>query len=327
MGEDEADSYFAMRKISAEKDEKGIPRLFLNNRPYFQRGVLDQGYWPDGLYTAPSDEAMIFDIMEMKRLGFNMLRKHIKIEPERWYYHCDRLGMLVWQDMVCGGEPYRHWHVTYAATAMELFHIRPKDRYHRLLGRRDEKSRARFIQEMKETIHVLYNHPSVVVWVIFNEGWGQFDANAVTKAARREDASRLLDQASGWFDQGGGDIRSIHNYFFPLKIRPERRVSALTEYGGYCWKVKGHSMYPGLYGYRAYGSRKELGKGYASLIKKEVAPMIRRGLSAAIYTQLSDVEEEVNGIYTYDREVLKIEADILKKCNDMLRLEEQADEK
>ncbi|EEG73987.1 glycoside hydrolase family 2 protein [[Clostridium] hylemonae] len=322
MGEDEAESYFAMRKISAERDQRGIPRLFLNNRPYFQKGVLDQGYWPDGLYTAPSDEAMIFDIMEMKRLGFNMLRKHMKIEPERWYYHCDRLGMLVWQDMVCGGAPYRHWYVTYAATAMELFHIRPSDRYYRLLGRRDVKSRARFMQEMKETVRALYNHPSIVVWVIFNEGWGQFDANAVTEAARREDASRLLDSASGWFDQGGGDFWSIHNYFFPLKVRPEKRVAALTEFGGYCLKVKGHSMCPGMYGYRIYGSRKELGRGYASLMGREVAAQIDRGLSASVYTQLSDVEEEVNGIYTYDREVLKIDENIIKKCNEKLVIKE-----
>lgn len=320
MGEDEVDSYFAMRKISAEKDRNGIVRLFLNNRPYFQKGVLDQGYWPDGLYTAPTDEAMIFDIMEMKRLGFNMLRKHVKIEPERWYYHCDRLGMLVWQDMVCGGEPYRHSYVTYAATVMELLHIRPKDRYYRLLGRRDEKSRSRFIQEMKETIHALYNHPSVVVWVIFNEGWGQFDADAVTAIARREDPTRLLDQASGWFDQGGGDFRSVHNYFFPLKVRPGKRVYALTEFGGYCWKAEGHSMYPGLYGYRIYGSREELGKGYAALMTRGVEPLVEKGLSASIYTQLSDVEEEVNGIYTYDREVLKIDENIIRKCNDRLVL-------
>ena len=230
--------------------------------------------------------------------------------------------MLVWQDMVCGGEPYRHSYVTYAATAMELFHIRPKDRCYRLLGRRDEKSRSRFIQEMKETIHTLYNHPSIVVWVIFNEGWGQFDANAVTEIARREDATRLLDQASGWFDQGGGDFRSVHNYFFPLRVRPGKRVYALTEFGGYCWKADGHSMYPGLYGYRIYGSREELGKGYAALMKRGVEPLVGKGLSAVIYTQLSDVEEEVNGIYTYDREVLKIDENIVRKCNDRLVLNE-----
>lgn len=320
MGEDEAEGYFAMRKITAERDDKGLPRVYLNNRPYFQKGVLDQGYWPDGLYTAPCDEAMVFDIAEMKRLGFNMLRKHCKIEPERWYYHCDRLGMLVWQDMVCGGEPYRHWYVTYAATAMEFFHIHPGDCHYRLLGRRAKKSREVFVREMKETIRSLYNHPSIVTWVIFNEGWGQFDAEAMTETARREDRTRLLDQASGWFDQRGGDFRSVHNYFFPLKMKPEKRVSALTEFGGYGWKVKGHSACPGLYGYRMYNSKKELGRGYTSLLEREVLPWVDKGLSVTIYTQLSDVEEEINGIYTYDRKVLKIDEAVLKNLNKRLSI-------
>ena len=323
MGEDRADSYFAMRKIAVEKDGEGIPRLFLNNRPYFQKGVLDQGYWPDGLYTAPCDEAFVFDIMEMNRLGFNMLRKHIKIEPERWYYHCDRLGMLVWQDMVCGGRPYRHWYVTYMATAMELFRIRPGDHMYRLLGRKEEKGRRQFLDEMKAAIQTLYNHPSIVTWVLFNEGWGQFDAKEAVRVARREDPLRLLDQASGWFDQGGGDIRSIHNYFFPLKVRKEERVAALTEFGGYCWRNREHSMYAKVYGYRIYQGRKELTKGYSELMEREVVPNIPKGLSASIYTQLSDIEEEVNGIYTYDREEIKIEEEVLKEWNKKMKLPEE----
>lgn len=327
MGEDVVDSYFAMRKIAVEKDGEGIPRLFLNNQPYFQKGVLDQGYWPDGLYTAPCDEALEFDIMEMKRLGFNMLRKHIKIEPERWYYHCDRLGMLVWQDMVCGGRPYRHWYVTYMATAMELFHIRPNDQMYGLLGRKEEKGRRQFIKEMRGTIEALYNHPSIVVWVLFNEGWGQFDAEEAVRAARREDALRLLDQASGWFDQGGGDIKSIHNYFFPLKVCKEERAAALTEFGGYCWHNREHSMYAKVYGYRIYHGRKELTKGYEDLMKREVLPNIPKGLSATIYTQLSDIEEEVNGILTYDREEVKIEEEILKEWNKKMEFLEERKEK
>lgn len=320
MGEDCVKSYFAMRKISSEKDESGIPRFFLNNRPYFQKGVLDQGYWPDGLYTPPGDEAMVYDIQTMKGLGFNMLRKHIKIEPQRWYYHCDRLGMLVWQDMVCGGRDYKSWYVTYMATIMEGLKIRPGDHMYGLLGRKDEKGRHQFIKEMRQTIHCLYNHPSIVTWVIFNEGWGQFHAAEVTDIAGKADNTRLIDQASGWFDQCGGDIRSIHNYFFPLKINPERRVTALTECGGYSWGVKGHKMFEKVYGYRIYYNRKELSRGYKRLVEKEILPNIRRGLSAVVYTQLSDVEEEVNGFLTYDRKVMKAEEDVVREANEKMTL-------
>lgn len=316
LGEDTVDSYFAMRKISAEKDENGILRPFLNNQPYLQKGVLDQGYWPDGLYTAPTDEALEFDIKEMKRLGFNMLRKHIKIEPDRWYYHCDRLGMLVWQDMVCGGHPYKHWYVTYMANAFEKLNFRVTDRTYGLLGRKELKGREIYVEEIKETIRVLWNHPSIVTWVLFNEGWGQFDAKEMTALAQRCDGTRLVDQASGWFDQGGGDFRSIHNYFFDLKIRPDSRIIALTEFGGYCWRVKEHSMYGKVYGYRIYGNKKGLTQGYSQLLQRQVIPKLKDGLSVTIYTQLSDVEEEVNGIYTYDREVLKIDEEVLKEWND-----------
>lgn len=315
-GEDRVSSYAAMRKISVEKDKEGILRFFLNNKPYFQKGLLDQGYWPDGLYTPPCDEAMLFDIRLAKRLGFNMLRKHIKIEPQRWYYHCDHEGMLVWQDMVCGGRAYKSWYVTYLATALELLHIRMPDFTLGLLGRRDEKGRRQFIAEMKETIIRLYNHPSIVVWVIFNEGWGQFHAKKITQIARKLDKTRLLDQASGWFDQGGGDIRSIHNYFFPLKIKAEKsRVTALTEFGGYSWSVKEHCMFEKEYGYRKFADKEALTKGYEELIRKMVIPNIQKCLSATVYTQLSDIEEEVNGIVTYDREIVKIDERIAEELN------------
>jgi len=321
VGEDRVRSYAAMRKISVEKDSDGIPRMYLNNRPYFQRGVLDQGYWPDGLYTPPCDEAMVYDIQTMKELGFNMIRKHIKLEPQRWYYHCDRMGMLVWQDMVNGGRSYQSWYVTYLATAMEYFHLRMHDSMLGLLGRKDEKGRRQFVAEMRETMRILHNHPSIVAWVIFNEGWGQFHGETVTQIARETDGTRLIDQASGWFDQGGGDIRSIHDYFFPLHVKAEKRVTALTEFGGYSLSVPGHHMYRKVYGYRIYRRKSELTRGYREWIEREVIPNIRRGLSATVYTQLSDVEEETNGILTYDREVLKLDAETVRELNRKMRLE------
>lgn len=318
-GEDLVRSYAAMRKVSVEKDAQGIPRIFLNNRPYFQRGVLDQGYWPEGLYTPPCDEAMVYDIRRMKELGFNMLRKHVKIEPQRWYYHCDRIGMLVWQDMVNGGRSYQSWYVTYLATAMEYLHLRMHDSVLGLLGRKDERGRRQFVAEMRETIGALYNHPSIVTWVIFNEGWGQFHGETVTQIAREADRSRLIDQASGWFDQGGGDIRSIHDYFFPLHVKAERRVTALTEFGGYSLCVPGHHMYRRVYGYRIYRKKSELTAGYREWIEREILPNIPKGLSATVYTQLSDVEEETNGILTYDRETLKLEAETVRELNERMR--------
>ena len=320
MVEDSVESYFAMRKVEVQKDENGIPRIFLNNRPYFQKGVLDQGYWPDGLYTPPCDEAMIYDIQKMKDLGFNMIRKHIKIEPQRWYYHCDRIGMLVWQDMVNGGREYKSWYVTYMATAMESVKIRAKDSRLRLMGRQDPAGQKQFEDEMKDTVRNLYNHPSIVTWVIFNEGWGQFRTKKMTDVVRVEDHTRLIDPASGWFDQGCGDVRSIHDYFFPLHVAPEERVTALTEFGGYSLQIPKHSMYEKeVYGYKIFKRKKELTQGYEKLIKKLIIPNIRRGLSATVYTQLSDVEEEVNGILSYDRKIMKIDENMVKKMNEKLR--------
>lgn len=306
LGEDQAESYFAMRRFSVEKDEKGIPRICMNGEVQFQNGVLDQGYWPDGLYTAPSDEAMIFDITEMKRCGFNMVRKHIKIEPQRWYWHCDRLGIVVWQDMVNGGEAYRYWFVTYLATVMSWRNIKIKDSHPWLLARRERTGRTEFVREMKETIRLLKGHPSICTWVLFNEGWGQFEAETLTGIARECDPSRLIDQASGWFDQGGGDFNSVHNYFFRLKVKPEKeRASVLSEIGGYTFREKGHCACDELYGYGAHESRYSLNHSYEELMER-VEALIPGGLCASVYTQWSDVEEEVNGIYTYDRECRKI---------------------
>lgn len=306
MGEDRAESYFAMRRFSVERDEKGILRICLNGVPVFQNGVLDQGYWPEGLYTAPSDEALIFDIREMKKTGFNMVRKHLKIEPQRWYYHCDRLGLIVWQDMVNGGGEYKRWFVTYAATVLSWRNIKIKDAHPALFGRKDRKGMLEFVREMKETIRILKGHPAIAVWVIFNEGWGQFQTEKMTEIVRKLDPSRLIDPASGWFDQGGGDLKSIHNYFFKLQAVPdEKRAVVFSETGGYTLRMEGHSACEKRYGYSAYKEEESLNRAYKELMEK-VEKLIPDGLCACIYTQWSDIEEEINGVYTYDREIRKI---------------------
>ena len=308
LGDDRAISYFAMRKFSLEtKVYEEFPRICLNGEVQFQNGVLDQGYWPESLYTPPSDAAMIFDIQEMKKTGFNMVRKHLKIEPQRWYYHCDRLGIVVWQDMVNGGSYYKHWFVTYGATLLSWLRIPMRDVYPRLLSREAKAGRLEFIREMKETIRLLGNHPSIAAWVIFNEGWGQFQTEDMTRIVRRLDPNRLIDQASGWFDQGGGDFSSLHNYFFKLFIRPEReRASVLSEFGGYSYREPGHCAKEKLYGYGICKNKKDLEKRFLERWSG-VRNLIPQGLSASIYTQWTDVEEEVNGVFTYDREVRKIE--------------------
>lgn len=308
LGDDRAISYFAMRKFSLEtKVHEEFPRICLNGEVQFQNGVLDQGYWPESLYTPPSDAAMIFDIQEMKKTGFNMVRKHLKIEPQRWYYHCDRLGIVVWQDMVNGGSYYKHWFVTYGATLLSWLRIPMRDVYPRLLSREAKAGRLEFIREMKETIRLLGNHPSIAAWVIFNEGWGQFQTEDMTRIVRRLDPNRLIDQASGWFDQGGGDFSSLHNYFFKLFIRSEReRASVLSEFGGYSYREPGHCAKEKLYGYGICKNKKDLEKRFLERWQG-VRNLIPQGLSASIYTQWTDVEEEVNGVFTYDREVRKIE--------------------
>lgn len=318
-GDDVVHTYFALRKCDVQIDHQGTPRLFLNNRPYFQTGVLDQGYWPDGLYTAPTDEALIYDIRTMKSLGFNMLRKHGKIEPQRWYFHCDRLGMLVWQDMVNGGTTYHHWFVTYLATLFNYLNWDVKDIHRTILSRRSRLGRQEFVNETRETIRSLYNHPSIVCWVPFNEGWGQFSTAKVTRLVKRLDSQRLVDSASGWFDQGCGDIKSLHYYFFTLRIPKDSRALALSEFGGYSWRIPGHSACPRVYGYRNFHSRDELTKGYERLMGDVVFPTVKEGISAAIYTQLSDIEEEVNGILTYDRVEMKFHPLVLQKWNAKLK--------
>ena len=303
---DKIDTYFAMRVFSVEKNERGIPVLCLNHIPYYQKGILDQGYWSDGLYTPPSDAAMIYDIVKMKQLGFCMIRKHLKIESQRWYYHCDRLGMIVWQDMVNGGEAYHHWFVTYAATLFEQFGIHIGDKHAYLLSRRIKNGKREFCRDMKKTIQTLSMHPSIAVWVIFNEGWGQFETKRLTEMVRRLDPLRLIDSSSGWFDQGCGDFQSRHHYFFRLWFRKkDQRAKVLSEYGGYCLEIAGHTEKEKIYGYRFYTTIKAFCEAFDKKEKELEEVWKEQGLSAAVYTQLSDVEGEVNGILTYDRKVCK----------------------
>ena len=318
-GEDEVASYFAMRKITLEKDQKGIFRMFLNNRPYYQNGVLDQGYYPDGLYTAPSDEAMVNDILQMKALGFNMLRKHVKIEPDRWYYHCDRLGMLVWQDMINGGEWVRGRIETKISSLAQNAGKAPRDSNLRTFLRDNESGREEFVRGVEQTIRQLYNYPSIVLWVLFNEGWGQFEAVKITELIRKIDPSRLVDQASGWYDMGGGDVSSIHNYFVPLKVIPQPgRCVAVTEFGGFSWHTPDHSWAAGEFGYRKYHSSEELTDAIERLWKRDVLSNIKNGLSASVYTEVSDVEDETNGLLTYDREIVKVNTGKIVQINRQL---------
>lgn len=316
---DRVTGYFGMRKFNIAKDEKGITRLFLNNKPYFQRGLLDQGYWPDGGLTPPTDEAMIFDIREMKRLGFNMLRKHIKVEPARWYYHCDKLGMLVWQDMVSGGKYIGDF---YAGVLPNIGILHIKDDKYKVFSREEPAWRDEFKEELCEMIDQLYNTVSLYCWVPFNEAWGQFDALAICDLVRKKDRSRVIDHASGWYDQGGGDIQSMHKYILPIRMRKlDNRAFVITEYGGYSQKVPGHMWNPKkAFGYLMFGSLAKLSAAYEKLHEKQVIPLIKKGLSGTVYTQLSDVENEVNGIYTYDRAVLKMDEEMLKRINAQLKL-------
>ena len=303
-GGDKVESYFGMRAFGIGKDEKGLPRLLLNGKPYFQNGLLDQGYWSDGYYTAPSDEALIHDIAEMKRLGFNMLRKHIKVEPLRWYYHCDRLGMLVWQDMMNGGESYSPLSI-YVFSNLGL---RVKDDRYRYFSRSDEAGRTHYYEELGQMIDLLYNTVSLALWVPFNEGWGQFDALKAVEFIRKRDDTRPIDHASGWHDQGVSDVRSLHVYFKPYRFRPDKkgRAVVLSEFGGYNLPVAGHTWNEKNFGYKGYQTPEALGEAVRKLYETQIIPARKAGLAADVYTQLSDVEDEVNGFVTYDRRVEKL---------------------
>lgn len=317
MGEDRVESYFGMRKTEVRADKNGVRRLFLNGKPYFHNGLLDQGYWPDGLYTAPSDEAMIFDIETTKRLGFNMLRKHIKIEPMRWYYHCDRLGMLVWQDMVNGGGDYRLTTVT----GPLVTGIHRKDDHYRAFARENAQGRNEYLREMEENVSQLINAPSIVLWVPFNEGWGQFDSAAVSQRLHQLDPTRPIDHASGWHDQGIGELKSLHVYFRPYRFKPDKRGRAvvLSEFGGYNLRLDGHCFNDADFGYKKFSDRAALWAAYERLIEREILPAIPKGLAATVYTQLTDVEDELNGVMTYDRRAVKLDEEKLIRLNRRVR--------
>ena len=312
-GEDKVTSYFGMRKFSVGKDKKGLLRFYLNNKPFFFNGVLDQGYWPESLMTAPTEEALKYDIVKLKDLGYNTIRKHIKIEPDRFYYLCDKLGMIVWQDMPNGGGNYNLLHVMYLTNVFPWYGRTIKDNHYGMFARKDENGRKQYYKDLKGMVEQLYNYPSIAVWVPFNEGWGQFDATKATELIRGLDDTRLVNEACGWFDQKGGDMYSIHNYLRKLKVKPQKdRVVALTEFGGYAFPIPGHMACEKEFGYKHYKTKKELTANYKRLWEEEIYPNLEKGLSSTIYTQTSDIEEGINGLMTYDREENKFVEEELK---------------
>jgi len=297
-GEDRIETYFALRTLSIEEFD-GIKRLCLNGKPFFFHGLLDQGYWSDGILTPASPSCYEKDILAAKSLGFNTLRKHIKIELEQFYYDCDRLGMIVFQDMVNNGD-YSFFRDTALPTIG--FRRRNDKNLHR-----NPKMRKAFLDSMEKTIAQLKNHPSICYWTIFNEGWGQFESTKAYRLMKELDDSRFIGSTSGWFKGGESDVESEHCYFRPFKVKRSKNPLVLTEFGGYAFAPEGHRFNVGEeYGYKKFKSREELVSGICALYEREIIPAIRNGLCAAIYTQLSDVEDETNGILSFDRKVLKI---------------------
>ncbi|MGW9630993.1 glycoside hydrolase family 2 protein [Agromyces sp. NPDC055520] len=319
-GDDRVVSYAGLRSFGVGPDAAGFPRLLLNGEPYFHAGVLDQGYWSDGLYTPPSDAAMLYDISSMKELGFTMLRKHIKVEPLRWYHHADRLGMLVWQDAVNGGGRYD----PVVITAPVLTPLRLDDRRYRAFRRTDPSARAHWRQELRDMVEHLHSVVSIAVWVPFNEGWGQFDAVEVTAELRLLDPSRSIDHASGWHDQGAGDLTSLHVYFRRFRVPRRRPATAhralvVSEYGGYSQRLPEHSVTPREFGYQRFADRDGLAAAFVRLHEEEIIPTLPRGLAAVVYTQLSDVEDESNGLLSYDRRVVKMPVAVVRSVTERLR--------
>jgi beta-galactosidase/beta-glucuronidase len=302
---DRVQSYVGMRKISLGKDSKGFTRLMLNNQPYFQFGPLDQGFWPDGIYTAPTDEALRSDIEMTKKLGFNMARKHVKVEPDRWYYWCDKLGLLVWQDMPSG------------------------DKY--INGNqpditRSTESGAEFEQELSALVEGRGTHPCIVMWVPYNEGWGQWDTARIVGLIKKQDPTRLVDNTSGWADRGVGDVNDMHKYPGPGSPEPEEnRAIVLGEFGGLGLPLRGHTWQSEKnWGYRSFTDAESLTRAYEDLISKLLPLIDEKGLSAAVYTQTTDVEVEVNGLMTYDREKVKMEQARVAAANRGKKLPSQA---
>ena len=303
-GEDRVESYFALRTLEIQKIGK-YQRLCLNGKPYFFHGLLDQGYWPDGLFTPAAPECYADDILAMKKLGFNMLRKHIKVEPEEFYYQCDKLGMVVFQDMVNNGD-YGYVRDTVLPTISLTYQkIMPDKNLHK-----DEKGRRAFLDGMKATVSQLKNHPSILYWTIFNEGWGQFDSDNVYEQFRLLDDTRWIDTTSGWFRRKKTDVDSRHVYFRKVNLKAEDKPLVLSEFGGFAYKVEGHIFNTDKeYGYGSYDDLNAFCDAVAKAYLEQVVPNAEKGLCAAIYTQVSDVEDEINGLLTYDRRVEKLTAD------------------
>lgn len=312
-GYDSVRSYFAMRKFSTVA--LGRYHFFaLNNKPIFLSGVLDQGYFPESGMTPPSQEAILFDLKLLKQCGFNCVRKHATLAPMRWYSACDRLGLLVMQDFINGGSRYS----SFLIHTRPLFHFSMSDTSHKRLGRVLDQSRDQFKLDYLSTIERLYNVPSLFAWTIFNEGWGQFDSAIITDEVRKADSSRLLDSASGWYDKGCGDFLSDHIYFWAfLSLRNDhKRVLGLSECGGFSLKVDRHVYSKRSFGYRYYHSFGAYNDGVSRLYRKRVLANIRKqGLNMAIFTQLSDIEEEENGLVTYDRKIVKINIADMRSLN------------
>ena len=317
-GGDVVYSYFGFREIS-KVEVHGHLYPALNGKPIFLTGPLDQGYYPESGLTPPSDQAMIDDIMKMKAYGFNVLRKHIKIEPNRWYYHCDRLGMLVMQDFMNVGAPYSSYLVNTGPFIRRHWDDR-KFIVQKWLHGYPEDVQLIFQYCMEETINRLQDHPSIIVWTIFNEGWGQFETERMLKRVLELDQSRLIDANSGWIDQGVGDFYSNHIYFRKAKLKNDgKRILSLSEFGGYSVKVDGHTMMDKAFGYKKVPSCEALNAALEKLYKEEIIPLKKEGLAVAIYTQLSDVEEEINGLLTFDRAVAKADEALMRKINDALK--------
>jgi hypothetical protein len=300
--QDREDSYFAIRTLDIQTVD-GYPRLCLNGKPYFFHGLLDQGYWPDGIYTPASPECYTDDIMAMKQLGFNTLRKHIKVEPEEFYYQCDRLGMLVFQDMVNNGD-YKFLRDTIAPTF--LSQKRDDRKLHT-----DPATRKAFLEGMEATVRQLKNHPCICYWTIFNEAWGQFDSAAVYRRLKELDSSRFIDSTSGWFRGSESDVESLHIYFGMWhRMKKSDKPIVLSEFGGFTYSTPGHIFNPDRsYGYGTCKTTEQLQQRLLEVYRDRVVPAIRKGLCASVYTQISDVEDEINGLMTYDRKVVKLDAD------------------
>ena len=304
-GEDEVASYFALRTLEI-KEVGGIARLLLNGKPYFFHGLLDQGYYSDGIFTPAAPECYEKDILAMKNLGFNMLRKHIKIEPEQFYYDCDRLGMVVFQDMVNNSD-----YSFLRDTALPTVGIKKMDDTNM---HKNPKSRAAFETAMEETVELLSNHPCICYWTIFNEGWGQFESQKMYHKLKELDSTRFIDTASGWFTGAESDVESLHVYFKPVKMEAGEKPVVLSEFGGYSYKPEGHVYnVKETYGYRFFKEREAFEQALVKLYREEIIPLVGKGLCAAVYTQVSDVEDETNGLLSYDRKVLKVSVEPMRE--------------